>query len=403
MCSGMVIWIINPFDDIPGEGKAQRYNTLARVLAEKGNEVVWWSSDFSHRRKVKREMPNFEMPFEFRLVSTPSYHSNVGLRRIRNHWSFGRNLIKDACRGIQSGRLKKPDVVFASMPPMEGAIAALRLRELYGCRVVTDIMDMWPNTLLQALPSSLAPLGNILLRPYRKMLRRACAESDAISAQSHAFASFAIENGASSSVYVCYLGADPSEGALRIADSEHDLLRLIYIGAMGRCYDLETIIEALCLLKKHGIGVECVFVGDGDKRSKLEMKNAQGVRFTGFLGPEDLSAELKSADLALVPLFSESGVAVPYKVGDYLAHGLPLLSTIDGELGDLIREYTCGAIYPAGDPQGLADVVRLYAQDSDRLKKEKFQAQRLFEAAFNRDKTYQEIANWLEGQAHLKV
>jgi hypothetical protein len=50
----MRIWIINPFDDLPCEGKAQRFWSLSETLADQGHEVIWWSSDWSHRRKAKR-------------------------------------------------------------------------------------------------------------------------------------------------------------------------------------------------------------------------------------------------------------------------------------------------------------------------------------------------------------
>ena len=53
----MRIWIINPFDELPGDTDVRhRYWSLAETFAEMGHEVVWWSSDFSHRRKVYREI-----------------------------------------------------------------------------------------------------------------------------------------------------------------------------------------------------------------------------------------------------------------------------------------------------------------------------------------------------------
>ena len=56
----MRVWIFNPFDDVPGEGKPQRYWTLAEELAATGNQVVWWSSDWSHRRKARRRIREAE-------------------------------------------------------------------------------------------------------------------------------------------------------------------------------------------------------------------------------------------------------------------------------------------------------------------------------------------------------
>lgn len=556
----MRVWIVNPFDDIPClrrdsggqvvEGKPQRYWTLAATLADQGHEVVWWSSDWSHRRKARREAPEgvggpprplgtppesegefveslgtqhpvsrapnpASLPFTLRLVATPPYLKNISFTRIWNHRKFGRNLYRDACEAIDSGALTKPDVILASLPPMEGPIAALRLRGRYGCRVITDVMDAWPETLLQALPAArmansegrmakdgglcmrassfvLRSLAKLMLWPYYRMLRRACRESDAVSAQSETFADFAKQHGATGDIHVCYLGAQgvtldtnpicggwgqppshdvregdcpqspresvtqregdcpqspdrsdvearegdtlmramaDSEGRRRSAEAgeaiakdepssaneqpraekfqdtairhspsairDYNKLRLLYLGAMGRSYDLDTILDALQFLAQEGLAVECVFVGDGEKRAKLEARQVAGVRFTGFLQGEALEHELRSADVGMVPFFPQSGVAVPYKAGDYLAYGLPLLSTIEGELAELVQRFHCGMTYPVLNPQALADAIRQYAHDRERLSLEQRQAKACFDAHFDRAKTYPEFAKWM--------
>jgi nucleoside-diphosphate-sugar epimerase len=52
----MTIWINNPFDFLPGEGaRLQRYGLLCQALAQAGHQVVWWSSDWNHIKKEKRE------------------------------------------------------------------------------------------------------------------------------------------------------------------------------------------------------------------------------------------------------------------------------------------------------------------------------------------------------------
>ena len=303
------------------------------------------------------------------------------------------------------GRLHAPDVIVASLPPMEGPMAALRLKQRFGCRVVTDMMDAWPDTLLQVLPRSLHFLGRVALSPYYRMLRKACAESDAVSAQSTAFADYARSAGAKSEPYICYLGADhPSDIVPRSPSSlpqspclkhQSSAITLVYLGAMGRSYDLDTVLDAIEILLQRGVEVDCVFVGEGEKRAALEARTVLGVRFTGFLQGAELDGELQQADVGLVPFFRASGVAVPYKAGEYFAHGLPILSSIDGELGDLVREYRCGAVYSEQDATALADRIQEYAQNQDLLDQAKLQARACFDAQFDRAKTYPAFAKWI--------
>ena len=160
----MQVWIFNPFDDIPNEGKPQRFCTLADALVVEGHSVVWWSSDFSHRRKAGRlagecegekvgrlagecegekagrlagecegekvenlkgrgqrdpvgkfgadadlhtfvplNFPTEASGFSLRLVVTPPYTKNISFARIWNHRVWGKQLFKDACQAIDSG------------------------------------------------------------------------------------------------------------------------------------------------------------------------------------------------------------------------------------------------------------------------------------------------------------
>jgi glycosyltransferase involved in cell wall biosynthesis len=168
---------------------------------------------------------------------------------------------------------------------------------------------------------------------------------------------------------------------------------------MGRSYDLDTILDALELLDQEGLSVECVFVGDGEKRAQLEARQVPGVRFTGFLEGEALERELRSADVGIVPFFPESGVVVPYKAGDYLAYHLPLLSTIDGELGRLIRTHDCGIVYEAGHTESLVAAIHRYADDVYLLNQATLGARECFESKFDRKQIYPAFADWMVSQS----
>ena len=434
----MFIWLINPFDDLPWEGKPQRYATLARCLVAQGHTVVHWSSDYSHRLKAQRALPDAAslaaIPYTVELVPTPPYRKNISLQRIINHRCFGKRLVKIAKSKVADGTLEKPDIILASMPPLEGPIAALKLKKCFGCKVVLDVMDAWPATLLQAVPGVMADskwlmahyclraFAQLALTPYALMLSRACRESDAVSAQSKQFADFAIRNGATDKpLHICLLGAErfrehgawgKEQGAAAATPPSaiphqpfipwkaqpiqpESRLRLLYLGAMGRSYDLETLLDAVTKMNRDTPKVELVLVGDGEKRTSLEARKVAGVRFTGYQHGAELDAEMRNADLGIVPFFERSGVAVPYKAGDYLAYGLPILSTLPGELAELITHYQCGQNYTAGDSHSLIQAISAYQNDPARLANEKNNAQRCFEDNFNREKTYPAFAEWV--------
>jgi len=427
------IWIFNPFDALPWESKAQRYASLADSLAARGHTVVHWSSGFSHTFKTRRRVPDdFDasaLAYAIELIDCPGYRSNVSVSRLLNHQLYGRRLVREGRRAVASGRRAAPDVILASMPPVEGPTAALKLKRHFACKLVVDVMDAWPDTLLQVLPGAGSwgqGVGRLVLAPYYRQLRQALRQADGICAQSQAYADFAPKHGAAGAVEVFYLGALQSgkwkaesreqggvggkgEASTHEPTSANQVdprvpgatphapgpLRLLYLGAMGRSYDLETLFDAVAKLNRGAEVVTLEMVGEGEKRAALEARGVPGVRFAGYLRGVALAERMRSAQLGIVPFLPGSGVALPYKAADYLSYGLPVISSIDGELGEHLRHYGCGAIYPAQQADALAAVLLSYATDRPRLAREAEAARNCFNQCFNRARIYPGFAEWL--------
>lgn len=432
------IWLFNPFDLLPWEGKPQRYATLAGCLAERGHEVVHWSSGFSHtfkqRRKVPAEFNPAELGYSIELVDCPAYTTNIGLRRVLNHRAYGKNLVADAAEAVSLGRHAAPDLIVASLPPMEAPVAALELRRQFGCRVVLDVMDAWPETLQLALcapevggrrsevgeckfrnhhSSFINYLSSIILFPYSRMLQRACREADAVCAQSQAFADFARRFGATGKIPVYYLGsqgndfADAAEGDISkvhpVADPK-GVLRIVYLGSMGRVYDLETLVDAALQLMQAGVDLRLDLVGEGAQRGALERRvQAAGqegtISFHGYLTGPALAEVVCRADLGVVPMWPGSQVAVPYKVCDYLAAGLAVVNSLPGELADMLAEHGCGFPYEAGQTENLIQVLQALITNRRAVEEARSGARRLFSDVFDAEKIYPKYSAWLEGLA----
>jgi len=401
----MPIWIFNPFDDIPGEGPPLRYHSLAEALAARGHAVVWWSSDWSHRRKARRVSPlrGEKGAFDVRLIRTLPYARNISLRRVLSQRQWGNTLVQEAKEAVRLGELSRPDCIVASTPPLEGPMAALRLRESFGCRVVTDVMDAWPDTLLQAFPAGSRWLGRRLLQPYGRMLGRACTASDACAAQSVSFARYARKYGSKEEPFVCYLGAEGLPGDDRIGeDGESKVLRFLYLGSMGRSYDLETLIGATRHLLADGVPCELHLAGEGEKLSRLKERAGRflgrGIEFHGFLSGEALAGLKSRCDVGIVPMFPASGVAVPYKAAEYLAAGLCVVNSLPGELRDMLEARHCGSFYEAGNQTSLAEEMGGYAgRNPEQRARGRKAARGLFEEKFDRRMIYPEYARWVEG------
>ena len=242
------IWVVNPFDELPNESDVPlRYWALCRTFAEQGHEVIWWSSDFSHLTKSRRQPCPDTDGFSVRLVETPPYAKNISCARLKNHKAFANGFYRDAMEGLKSGELNAPDRIVVSLPPLGVAEQAFRIRDALRkcksgkvgtyegqyqgrsrvalapdsneekdtanwplkqpeghtqpsdtitspCEVCVDIMDAWPETFYQALPKPLRnPLGPILLAPMHRSAKRAYQGADKISAVGQSYLDLAAQ------------------------------------------------------------------------------------------------------------------------------------------------------------------------------------------------------------------
>jgi len=105
---------------------------------------------------------------------------------------------------------------------------------------------------------------------------------------------------------------------------------------------------------------------------------------------------LASAHAALVPMFDDSWVGLPGKLGDYSSAHLPILNSLSGETASLIKEHSAGFTYKAGSRESLADAVaRLRASSFSDLRAGAASLASVFDAA----SIYPEYVRWAESVA----
>ena len=417
------VWLVNPFDDIPGEGLPPlRYWTLARVLAARGHDVIWWTATWSHRRKAIRSAPlgiREDEGFAVRLVAVRPYEKDASLARIGSHRDFGKTFERLANESVSSGQLERPDIILASLPPLDSPEAAARLAKKLDATFVLDLMDVWPETFDRLLPGPgflkrlIAPfmLGGMLKR--RQAL---VAAADAVSAATQTYADAVLRDAPDALPrHVCYVGAYPQEfpspprlmnhvpeaGSDESATPEQAPLECVYAGTLEAGQDLDVLAGAARQLSALGVRATIHVAGTGAGEAGLRRAAAAGtgscrLEVHGLLPRQAYVNLLARCDLGLVCVKPESMVAVPYKACDYAAAGLAIVNSLPGELQRLIDEHAAGVAYTAGDAASLARAIAGFVTDPSRLTACRQGARRLAAAEFDRERTYPKFADWLE-------
>jgi len=397
----MVVWINNPFDFLPGEGaRLQRYGLLARELARAGHRVIWWSSDWQHIKKCKRTVLREDAAFshvEIQLIPTWPYTRNIGLRRFLSHWRYARQWLRMSKRLVAQHAECRPDVIVCSLPPLDTVCALPQLKRWFGCCCIIDIMDAWPETFERVLP-------RWLLTPLRWRVGGAYRAADGISSVGETYQRVvdAYLGKESKPRYVCYHGIDlvPNKP---LEKGHGTTLRLLYIGNMSAAYDLETVIRAVAAAHHAGCAVTLALAGDGPQRIELErlartLTAEQVVQFHGVLTGASFETLLRSADVGVVPMFTQSWVAVPYKLADYAAYGIPVINCLSGETQSLIERYQAGWYYNATHVEDFRHVLCSLLENKDEINIAGRNIRRMAEECFDARVIYPRFVQWLEGE-----
>lgn len=405
------IWICNPFDNLVGEGaRPQRYALLASELARRGHRVVWWSSDFNHLKKTRRQRPDgtplpachrTEDGVSIRLLETPPYRSNVGTERLRSHRAFARRWEAEGVRLVESGELPPPALLVVSLPPLGTHAVARAFRERWGAAVVVDVQDAWPENFegLLPLPPPLRHLAwTVLFASARRVARAAYRLSDGLSAVGEGYLALADRYGAVCPRHLCLLGIDGVVDSVE-GHGPEEPLRLVYAGNMGsRVYDLGTLLRAVGRLQTAGKGVELDLAGAGPSEERLRAlaSGRPAIRFHGFLGKGALRDLFRSCDVGVIPMFDRSLVAIPNKVADYAASGLAVLNSLTGETARLLSRYDAGTGYRAGDVASCAAAIMRLHENRSGLEEMRRKSVRMAREVFLAEAIYPRFADFLE-------
>lgn len=142
-----------------------------------------------------------------------------------------------------------------------------------------------------------------------------------------------------------------------------DKFTILYSGNMGRCHDIDTILQTARQLKDEPF--RFVFIGGGAKyQSSIDMAKEWGLDNCLFLPYQERSVlpfSLTACDLSLVSVEEGmSGVVAPSKLYSVLAAERPLAIICDSRsfLREIVDKVQCGVSFANGDSVGLAQFIR---------------------------------------------
>ena len=146
---------------------------------------------------------------------------------------------------------------------------------------------------------------------------------------------------------------------------------LIYQGAVNKDRGLEELIEAFSYLPEI---YHLLIIGSGDVHQRLVEKTMElklnHIHFTGQIPFCELAAYTIQADLG-VSLEKSTNLnyryALPNKVFDYLASGVPILVSPLTELCAILDKHDVGKLLPSHEPKVIAETIESIFANQNQL------------------------------------
>ena len=283
--------------------------------------------------------------------------------------AYGAYAAMAAVRGALSHR---PDVVFASSPPLPVGAAARAVAMVHRIPFVLDVRDLWPAAAVAVGELRGRRAIQAASRLERSLYRHAAAITTPSERSRAEIASAGVELDkvhllpSGTTKEWLDLGKTRVERApLGLSDGE---FVWTYAGNIGLAQDLATAVRAAAEL---GAGYRLLVVGDGPLLADVQQLAArvapERVRFTGLVPRADSGRFMRASDALLVSLASAPGLdyAVPSKLYDCCAIGRPVIVAASGEAGRLARAHGIALTAAPGDAGSLAAVLRRLREDGN--------------------------------------
>ena len=354
----------------PESGAPQnRLSDMARRLSDAGHEV-----------EVLTAMPNYPKGVVFdgyqhravleerrdgiRVVRTWVFASPSGgfVRRLLTYFSF---VVSSLIFGAR--RVGRPDAVVVELPPLFLGLSGYAISRLRRAKLVLNVSDLWPESAVamgilrnrisdQSVDSTRGvPVPTLRSRHWSDRGNRT-ERPVTISEEAPGTDHQRRRPG-------CLPWALARRTRVESSGGSSDLAKgfvVGYAGLHGHAQGLETVLRAAQLLENSS-DVLFAFFGEGPLKADLIAfaRGAMNVRFIAAQPSSRMREVLSTFDVAVIPLrrLALFRGALPSKMFEAMAAGVPLLVSIEGEARALVERSQAGVFVEPEDARGLAQAI----------------------------------------------
>lgn len=252
--------------------------------------------------------------------------------------------------------------------------------------VIHYVADLWPENLIAAGGVN----SKIVLNLIGRMVDYIYSNNDRILTSSNSFVDRIANRGVPKNKIEFlphyaedfYTPLDKKENGIvsKWIPYDDESFNLMFTGNIGEAQGLNILPETARILNERMLNVKFNIIGAGrylqDLVKEVEEEDLMAMfRFIPRMPPSEIPRFLAYADAGLVilansPIFE---LYIPAKLQSYMASGLPIIASSDGEVASIVNSSKSGYSAKGGDPECLANAIEklmnIEAQEYHQMKK----------------------------------
>ena len=298
-------------------------------------------------------------------IRTIKYRGAASFRRILSWLDFELKLWL-----MPRQKLPRPDVIIVSSLSLLTVFNGFRLKRKYGCKLIFEVRDIWPLTIVEEGGfSPWNPLVMMLARAEKFGYRHADV---IVGTMPNLKEHVANVMGRSMNCLCVPFGYDPALYAQPQTLPENYALNYIprgkfivgYAGSIGLTNALEPLIDCAIAMKDND-RIHFLLLGDGDllETYKRKVKGLSNISFAPKVSKAQVQAVLGHCQILYFSVKDSQvwryGLSLN-KLIDYMMSAKPVIASYNG-YPSMVNEADCGRFIPANDVSALQQTIAEYA------------------------------------------
>ncbi len=299
----------------------------------------------------------------------------------------------------------KVDYVFSfEVSPMTQALIGCWYARKHQVPHYLYVQDLWPENVITVTGIS----NPIVIKPIDKMVDYIYKNTDEIFATSPSFVEAICNRKRSVSHSKVHYWPQYAEDFYKPMEKtsveeipEDDSFKVIFTGNIGTAQGLQILPQTAEILREEN--VKFVIVGDGryldEFEQEIQKRNVQDKFIMIARQPAERIPELLAACDAAFLSFQNDELwtkTIPAKLQSYMACGMPIIASAEGETERIITEAECGVCSAIGDVDKLSENIIIMTKDD--LNKMRHNSRKYFERNFEKQELMDQIEQYFNRQ-----